>query len=287
MELDTIMIITQPRQKSAFLKLAYLTGFFLISVLALPDSLAEITYEHSEEYPPLQLSYEDLRLVLGKARRLIQVANVASSSDNVDESLALEGKGRAIEINDLAKDVLPAGSPKAFHKIRYHFRQSKAPISSVLLLFRDYKRDVYIEGTSSEQIDALAALLSRELGRFGSVGGHDQRLIPMLVLLMVGATFVAASLILDFLSNKTRLLMALVGVVIFLIVTLCPWIDWMPGVAVFQGEASWLIRYGPQMGFFGLVLTIVGLVVGELRHWRRPDDTPETGIKKGEGIKRR
>ena len=40
-------------------------------------------------------------------------------------------------------------------------------------------------------------------------------------------------------------------------VWILPWEDWFPGVVIVHGDASIIVRYAPELSFFGLLLTLV------------------------------
>jgi len=133
---------------------------------------------------------------------------------------------------------------------------TEAPIENVTIRLADYSREVAIDGISLEQVDGLIGLIEEELGaRRTLLGGDGLRTIGGSLLLIVAwssLAFAAQST-----NLRTQIALLAAAVTAFAAVVLPPWSAWLPGLAIFPNEASWLVRNSPLLTLLGVIVTIL------------------------------
>jgi uncharacterized membrane protein len=144
--------------------------------------------------------------------------------------------------------------PEVAYGFSYGYFYPKGKISQVNLDFWDVGRRISIEGTESNQIDALFSMLKETIESKESLfGGPDFRNVLFLVLLMFFTWLVTVGFHRSIKIGLKRLILAfciLSGLgILYLKFNL------FPGTAIYSGDASFIVRYSAYIGFLGLVFT--------------------------------
>jgi hypothetical protein len=259
---------------------------------------AQTVYTKNEDLPALRLRYSDLEGILAKASRLATEANrqTVLSSNFLDRFTMDYGrefeKGEAQRFAEKQRQRILAEFPRegivisaagedlslADHLVtkatgipqeassmtyRYDFYSDSMPIASVSLLFNDSFRRVEVRGSAEEHVDAVMNTLRADLLRFSTrIGGSRFRLTAGMIMTMVLSIMGMISL--PLISSKRSLgwVLLVCSVVLLLAVTFLPFDRWLPGFAAYRDDPAFLIRYGPEIGFAGLVVSALGVLIG-------------------------
>src|SRR5262249_32951798 len=135
--------------------------------------------------------------------------------------------------------------------------------TQVTISFFDYKRSVSVEGRSPEQVDAMISALRDDLSKlsipFGNFGRAfltwPGRLIETLLLIWV--------LFLICVQTRHRIFVVPVVICVMLLIALqvvLPLDEIFAGFSAVHGEASLLVRYGPEITFWSLIVSVLTLV---------------------------
>ena len=225
------------------------------------------------------MNFTDMQLVLDKAARLLADANKEAKEKAKQAKQAKEAKG----IQDLLfflqsspRETLTLGTgpneiqisghgfpsnarvPKAAYALSYSYSWAEAPVSKLELDLRDYGRRLSVSGTAVDQVEAISAALERDLSQYSAIGGDTVRLFATLIIFLILLAGVLVGGAVCVLERQWRYvgipIVCLIGLgLLFLL----PLKDALAGFAMYQGEASWIVRYAPQIGFVGLIITIV------------------------------
>jgi hypothetical protein len=222
---------------------------------------AEFQYSRTRELPPLKLSYEELSRLLEKAHNLLSTANAqADKREYLREKITLAAGSDKIEISGFALDSTTR-LPKAAYSFSYSYYWSDAPLSSFQMDFGDYSRRITVSGTEGDQVEAICSALERDcLEHSVFIGGSLFRALAgnfLLIGLIVSLTLTAAYCIVE---RRWRALgMPLCSLIALVMLLTLPFEELLAGFAVYRGNASFLVRYGPQLSFLGVIVSIVGI----------------------------
>jgi len=227
--------------------------FLLLAGSDLFAAEPEPQYTRTRQLPALKMSFTDMEVVIGKAAHLLADANKESKE-------AREAKAK--EAKDGTKNL----------ELLFPFRQSSPResltigtgpdeiqiVSKLDLDLKDYSRRLSVSGTAVDQVEAITAALEGELSQRSAMGGDTVRLnitmIAFFFFLTVGVFIGAFCLH----SGQWRYLgvpiLCLVGAVLLFVL---PLKEVFPGFAMYQGEPSWIAQNTPQIGFVGLIITII------------------------------
>jgi len=213
------------------------------------------------------MTFADMQVILDKAAHLMADANkeTAKKASEVEGNRLQElhlfsqlSPRETLTVGTGPDEIQIAGHtfsakariPKAAYALSYSYSWAEAPISKLELDLRDYARHLSVTGTAVEQVQAISAALEGDFTEHSAIGGSDARInlvVITAVVLLMSLAFGAAYC---FLEKKWRFLgipiLSLVGLI--LLFTL-PLKDVFAGFALYQGEASWIVRDAPQIGF--------------------------------------
>ena len=255
--------------------------FLLLAGSDLFAAEPEPQYTRTRQLPALKMSFTDMEVVIGKAAHLLADAN--KESKEAREAKAKEAKdgtknlellfpfrqsspresltiGTGPDEIQIAGHSFPANArlPKAAYAVSYSYSWADAPVSKLDLDLKDYSRRLSVSGTAVDQVEAITAALEGELSQRSAMGGDTVRLnitmIAFFFFLTVGVFIGAFCLH----SGQWRYLgvpiLCLVGAVLLFVL---PLKEVFPGFAMYQGEPSWIAQNTPQIGFVGLIITII------------------------------
>jgi hypothetical protein len=204
--------------------------------------------------------------MLDRVRGAIARANPPQSPPQVpqyvDESLRLS-KGtygvtfsRSFALADLDQGPSPADA------INYSYTASQAPVSRVEVELMDHSRKVVVAGTDKNAVQDLTTILDSVLRDHSSrVGGTRLRGFIEGITFLLGMSLCIGGLTALGMFPRPGLVVTLVGATLI-------WLGWgdrlarlLPGVFLVRGDISFARRYSAEIGFYGFVLGIIGLVL--------------------------
>ena len=137
---------------------------------------AEQIFSRSTSFCPLDLTYEDLAVIIRRLRDVSEKANRTGERQSVRERLSLAGGSTKLELStDFSEGSLTQG-PQLATDVLYLFIQDNAPISEITLRLGDYSRELTVSGTDRTQVEGLILLVSEDFAKRGcSFGGSSKR----------------------------------------------------------------------------------------------------------------
>ena len=239
------------------------TKLVILSVIACTAHLlaAEPHYSRSRELPPLKTSFSDLEAALTKAFNLLATANgQAPNKESLRETLTVGAGSDELEV---AAHTLPLSArvPKVAYRLSYSYLWSEAPVSSLRLDLGDSTRRLAVSGSAADQGEAICTSLERDLSEHSAiVGGAEFRFISEYIfgmVLVICLLYTAAYCIVE---RRWRLLgMPIFSFLGLLLLFLLPFDEFFPGFAVYQGDPSFFVRFGPQISFLSLIVSAAAI----------------------------
>jgi hypothetical protein len=158
-----------------------------------PDSAAfnASSYTRTVGLPPVHMSQLELEQVIQRLRALIRQANQGVPLEFTTDTLTLSGPNVTLEI-DVTRGALSdsfSRFPRPTLSVTYYYRTgaSAAPIRTVTLRLEDFSRQLSVNGTAEEQVDAVVALVTNDLRDARAYfGGLAFRALGGAVLLVAG-----------------------------------------------------------------------------------------------------
>jgi len=258
------------------------TKLVILSTIACTVLLAaEPRYSRNRELPPLKMNFNDLEAVLTKAFNLLSTANGQSDKkEYLGEKLTVEAGSDELEVAGHAFPM-SARVPKVFYKLSYSYSWSSwsdAPVSNLRLDSGDRTRRLAVSGSAADQVEAISTSLERDLSEHASMGGSDFRFFwgSLLAISLVFSLLLTGAYCI--VERRWRMLgMPIFSLLGLLLLFLLPLGEWFSGFAVYRGESSFLVRYGPQISFLSLIISVAGIPLGYLIPlWRDTARTKRT-----------
>lgn len=247
-------------------------------------SSAGTLYSRKDQLLPLRLTQEDLSNILLKAKDILARANnqqMVDASPRItlnlsDGHIAVEAEG-FVDLSGIQ------GIPDACYEVSFLYSLTDAPISRLRIDLDDARRLVQVEGVDPSQVDALFSLLLSEFEKHdtwfsGPLFRHMICIICYLALLVLITT-------LWVIRDRIWIYLAGVGAqVLFLVLMFTlPFYEWIPGAAVYSGEASIFRRHSADIGVVSSLLGMVSMVVASarvvVRSIQRKADGPEGTVE--------
>lgn len=252
-----------PLAKKALLKAAkVLSIVLLIAAYTCPFSsvaYAGANYSKSAELPPLRISLSQLQSIVSKAHAIATKAN--SSIPFSIEALSLADGGVTVKIEGYEFNSSNYRLPDVIYSFDYRIANFKeTPIENITIHLADNYRIITVDGQSPDQVDALFSVTRDELLNISSYfGGLSTRYNIAFVGIVVFLFWIS----LIYASVRTRSA-ALVPPILILTVfigasiILSYWSIFV-GFSASQGSASIIVRYSAEIGFWGLICSIIAL----------------------------
>ena len=236
----------------------------LILVLALAEgvALAQANYTKTVELPPLRVSFADLQAVLDKAEKLASSANLGAKARREEVVM----KAGAVQVTIPGRVLSPPNAkvPDQLDSLTYTYTAVEpSSVTRMNVDFSDYRRTLTVEGPSPEQVDAIFSTMREDLVALSSpIGGSGIKIVlglpaywMLLVILGLSGSM--------WYSNRGSKSLAIVlsTATVFLLLMLLPINDLLAGFLAIRGEPSFMVRYGPQISFIGLLFAVVGIPI--------------------------
>ena len=236
---------------------------WLIASLVWPAS-AQTNYSKTTEFPALRISVSDLQDILAKVNSLIMAANTSSKIQFLREEIEVRNGDLKIKISGHLLETTGVKIPKTVDVFEYDYsNRDGTAISNLNMRFGDYSRALTVSGNSPDQVDAVFSALRDHIQKLSTpFGGSGHRSFLGFFIFALLAYALIGLIIFYFQSRHKIILVSisLVGLLLVLLFTL-PLGDMLAGFVAVSGDASFMVRYGPQMSFWGFVLGAVALPI--------------------------
>lgn len=222
-------------------------------------AFAQNNYSKIVEIPPLRISYAELQAVLDKGASLMSAAN-GSLHLLWHEEMRLQE--RELRVNKWGHRLEgDARLPKTLDHFDYTAWTRDAPVTLLSLSFSNYSRTLSVEGQGPHEVDAVFIALRDELSKLStSVGGplFSVLRITLISVLALSLFFLASWWI--WMETRPRIILGPIVLVVVLLVALIilPIGDMLSGFVAVREDASFIVRYGAEISFWGLILGILG-----------------------------
>jgi hypothetical protein len=228
---------------------------------------AQTSYSKSAELPALRVSYSELQAILDKAAALVVSANSKSAFEISREQIEIRAGEIRMRISGHTLIEPKIRLPKSADRFTYVIdMRDRAPVTTLEMDFSGSTRSLAVHGSSAEQVDAVFAVLRDELVTMSSsVGGSVLVSFLRFILISVFAS-IAIVLFLWWLERRRRqaLVMSLVALSLVVLLAVLPIHIVLAGFLAVDGDPSFLVRYGPEKSFLGLIL---GLAAFPFSYW--------------------
>ncbi len=235
----------------------------LVFVILTSISFSSNYFTKETELSSLRLTTSDLQKVLNRIFNLIAMADAKFQNLEYYERVNFESGKSKVKITN--HDFISSGDiiPKVSYGFKYEFRTTDdAPISNVSIDLNDMYRKIEVNGYSPEQVDAIFSSIESDLREYSTpLGGYMTRYFCKFILFIIFASGLLLAAFNYF--EKKNIVRAIVLIIFsligFILLFTLPFRDILAGFALYQGEASLLVRYGYQISFSSLVITILGI----------------------------
>ncbi len=240
------------------------------------------THSRTASFSTIRASHSEIFAAVERVRAFVHRANSDQDQGYASESLLLSGGGSELKLDRGFSQEDLSGGPRPASRIWYEYSNLSSPISQVDIDLGDYSREIEVEGTSQEQVDALLAMLTNDVDRLESgFGGFGHRFAGGTVLLLVGAVLAGIASTPNPLKGMARWLVFVLGIAFQISIWVLPWVMWFPGTLVLPESTPFLERNGPFISLLGLLLTLgtvsipIGRSILSARRGSTQDQTPD------------
>jgi len=190
----------------------------------------------------------------------------ANSGSNLLDQIEIGSGQLKITISGHRLEPDGAKIPQCIDSFDYSFlSKDGVPVSRVYLHFTDYSRTVQIAGRSPEQVDAVFSTIRDDLSAISTpIGGSIVRSLCTTLPLAFIVMSIFGLLMGHFVERRKynrKLLIWYSFVFLFLCALIFIPKDFLAGFLALRGDASFMVRYGPQISFWGLLAGLVGLLI--------------------------
>jgi len=258
--------------KTKLRNLILLFGFVFIH-----DNLANATsYSRSGEFPPLKLTYDDMRTLLQRIHAILTPPETRSDNRYTINKLTIaDGKLRVdMDITDDWEINEQGRFPKVSFDLRYQFYDSYSKVEKIDISFSDYSRKVSVQGTDPNQVDSAYDSLTAMIKEHTTwIGGSSFRAQSGALLACVGLLCFWVPYVSDRvkapLSIRWTFIIAGLGLLILVTTWTLPYDRWLPGFAIYAGPLSFAERYSSQITLIGLLLGLpITIILGGIPFFR-------------------
>lgn len=223
----------------------------------------EPTYTKATSLPPLRITYPELQKILDKSATLMSLADNSTSNLILTEKLRLKHGDSQVEIQGHQLQGSNVKLPKITTELDYRMSTrflAAAPITTVSLLFDDYRRNLTVEGQSQEQVDALFTSLKSDFQDLSTFGGSNFRTLAgpiifsmcILTILMFSLNWIG--------TRRTRLLVpVLFGLIGLVLLFVLPFDDFLAGFSASDFDPSFSSRYASELTVTGMIIALIGI----------------------------
>ena len=251
-------------------------ALFLISLAA--DSAAPITSKEME-IPSVRMTLDDLDNILNPVKDLLAKANANVTTTSINESVTLAYDGDSVRIESWALLANESYVPKLIHSVQYRYLAERgSPIANLTISLQPSYRRVSIEGTDKNQIESISAFLEKEFAkRSNFLSSNLFKMTGAIALMIVGGALIYVRRG----ENDMVWPANLFGVFLLLSPQVLPWDRWLSGVIVLTGSSSYIDMYINYISVFGVIVSVVGLLIPFVKSNKAMQPTQKSGAADG------
>lgn len=240
---------------------------------------ATTLYERQRDISPMRISATQLDIALEKAATLSRRALDSDAAHvtlpfRVVEKLSIRSGGQTFTVEGHATSLLGAALPEKIDEIVFmYFVETEIggkqfSVQNVSIRFGSFVRTVKVSGADRHQVDAISLSIAEHFEAISStVGGYFfEGLMEMALLfsvIVLALIFVGAVK-----SGSISQRKFLVGFAVFTTTVVIFYFllnaGAFSGFLVYQANPDLLVRFGPEIGFIGLILSVLSLFSGLL-----------------------
>ena len=216
-------------------------------------------YSRSIKLPSIRISFSKLQDIIDKASSLMTKAN--SSVPLFAEQIVLSKDSKEITISGHEFNSKGKTLPKIVDQLSLRIStREAAPISTISMNFGDYQRSFSVDGQSFDEVDAVFSVISEELlSESSCFGGSFLKGNVFLFTVIVFPLLLISFSSFCYDKIKRVYIQPIFAVsVLFVLYFALPVNDIFAGFSAIQGDASFAVRYGPEIGLAGLLISILG-----------------------------
>ena len=236
--------------------------FLSAHVAVYAATMSERTYEISS----IRMSVDDLDKLLSDIRSLVAKANEGVPKERIKETISLTHNGNTLKLEDWKSLSQENSVPEYITEVWYRYESpSESPIKEVDISLSNAYRKFSVQGTDNNQVEAISTVLLNKLEAYSNfLSSNSFKLLGGILLIIVGAVLVNLRK-----GDKIVIPANLIGLFCLLAPTILPWSDWLPGVAIFSGTASFIDRHINQISVFGVILGLGSIFVPIINNLRK------------------
>ena len=212
-------------------------------------------FTRSSTVGPVGISQEQLIADIRKLEALAKTANAAIPPDKIEHSLILTDGVNSMRVPGDFTTTTLSGAPPVATSATFSYRAMRAPVSNIEIRLHDLERRITVEGTSAEQVEAVANAAATAVSTNTILfGGFLHRSIAGVVILLIALALPGVAFLVR--QRAFKWAFNLSGPLLSLSIWILPWDRWFPGTAVYRGDAAFIVRHAALISFVGLVATV-------------------------------
>lgn len=229
---------------------------FALLLLAAAPAFAATSYTKKVEIAALRVSYVDLQNILAKAASLMEAAN--GTTEVGREKVTLKGDNHSIEISGhrfLSNEFRLPDRTDVFYYDASPWPPETQAITQISLYFTSNLRSLTVSGESPDQVDAIFSALRDDLNKLSTVVGGTLFGFVCTIAIFTLSVIAAVELNEWWRTRKQKdgkwAITCGAAVAAILVATSS---GAFTGFSAVHGDASFVVRYGPQFGFWSFVI---------------------------------
>ncbi len=221
---------------------------------------------------PLKIEKSEFIPVVEKIKSLLETSNLNLSSNGenrLEVSTVFEDNEKGIERLDrwpTTQDLNSTFSQVYSFSLDYRFGKydSKPKVKTLKLSFSNYENKIEVSGYDKNQIESVIGTAEKEFRNFNSLGGTKlHSVIPGVCFMLMFLWSILGKSLKNFpIPNWiywSVLVLIMSGFYLALFSGLTS--KYLPGFLLFSSDTSFLVKYGPQISFFSLLLGVVSIIL--------------------------
>ena len=218
--------------------------------------------EKKYEIDSVRMSFEDLDNILNAVRSLTKKANEGVGVKKTKERISLSHQGHSVTLKEWELLRNESSIPDYVTGVWYWYEAGyNSPISEVQINLENNYSKITIKGENRNQVEAVSAVLTDKLEEHSYFIAESSFKIACGLASIIFGSF----LVILRKNNKIVPSVVILGIFFLLVPSVFPWGDWLPTVAIFNGESGFIDRNVNLISVLGVLLALVSLIVPVIR----------------------